>query len=301
MILRYESPRPYPSAVTASNHDVGRHRRPERPPPFAREADMLAPLAAERAQMTPRNIRGWETYFEVQTLRGVVDILFVVPDANVLATREAFAVPPVTDSAQASTLLALTALSSTSPEALSGASLDILASLAPVGREHLRRRVLPLLTESGWVTRCNDGTWTIRTGYRIPLKRIVAVEVKRESWRRGLTQAVSHTEFADTTFVALDAAHLPPVSKVQSAFVHAGVGLVSVERAFSDDLVRGPNVGVLLAATRQKAQEVARAVVAERVVALREAGAWSGEVGHVFGRHVTTSGGEDPRRVYFEA
>jgi hypothetical protein len=45
-----------------------------RPSPFAREADMLLPLAASREQLT-QGRRGWETFYEVQTTHGVVDIL----------------------------------------------------------------------------------------------------------------------------------------------------------------------------------------------------------------------------------
>ena len=46
---------------------------------FLREADMLMPIIAQRMHLLPQNVTDWETFFEIQTMHGVVDMLFVVP------------------------------------------------------------------------------------------------------------------------------------------------------------------------------------------------------------------------------
>jgi hypothetical protein len=256
---------------------------------------MLAPLAAKRPCLTPRKVTGWETFFEVQTMHGVVDILFVVPSARALARRVAAELPAVTDPAQVASLLALTEVGAVTDSRHTGSRVEEFASWVPVSRGHLQRHVLPALTETGWVVAGGDGTWPIRRRYEIPLERIVAVEVKRGEWRRALSQATPHTDFADATFVALDAARTPSLARVTSAFAHAGVGLVTVADIPGDDATVLSHVAVRLRPGRRRRRGLVRAVVAERVIALRDVGVWSGPVGHVFGRQVTTSSGEDPR------
>jgi hypothetical protein len=257
---------------------------------------MLVPLAVCRAQLAEGE-REWETFFEVQTTHGVVDILYVAPDLNVLNDRAQNGVRPVEEVAGVATLLALTAEGhvryrdlSQADERYLGASSRDLASRVPVTHSHLRRHVLPQLVEAGWATREGRDRWLATMSYAIPMRRIVAVEVKRGEWRRALTQAAPHTAFADSTFVALDAARLPDLQVAAPAFTFAGVGLAAVAAHDGHDSVQ-----VLLAAGKDRSTRLPRAVVAERVAALRAAGLRSGPVTHVFGRVLTSSVDSDPR------
>lgn len=264
--------------------------------PFVREADMLIPIDAQRKRLLPQNSMGWETFFEVQTMHGVVDMLFVVPDIDAVAARETVGVPAVTDSAQVATLLGLTALRAIKGHASRGASIHALATLVPVSIAHLRRYVLPALVASGWATQANDGAWLTMHAYEIPFKRIIAVEVKRSEWRRALAQTIPHTEFADTVYVALDAAKIPALPRIEAAFNHAGIGLAAIKRSSCYPAPNATNLEVILRPRHQRKHGLVRAVVAERILALRAAGAFSGPVGPVFGRFISTSAGsQDPR------
>src|ERR1035441_3283023 len=176
---------------------------------------MLTPIDSQRNHLLPWNSTNWETFFEIQTMHGIVDMVFVVPDTNVLQRRTDASLPPVTDSAQVATLLGLSALGAIHGQVISGASATSLASFVSVSSSHLRRRILPGLASSGWIKKLDDGTWVILCGYEIPLRRIIAVEVKRSEWRRALSQAVPHTDFADAAFVALDAKRIPSLNKLE--------------------------------------------------------------------------------------
>lgn len=267
---------------------------------FLREADMLMPIIAQRMHLLPQNVTDWETFFEIQTMHGVVDMLFVVPNTDALAKREAVGLPAVTDSAQVATLLGLTALGAIHGQACSGASAASLASFVPVSSNHLKRRVLPELVSSGWITKLDGDTWVASYEYETPLKQIIAVEVKRSEWRRALSQAIPHTDFADAAFVALDAGRLPSVTKLKPAFSYAGIGLIAVtSRADQGSYSASPELAIIIRPQYHCQSGLIRAVVAERVAALRAAGIPSGPVGHVFGRFITTSAGStDPRMLH---
>jgi hypothetical protein len=283
-------------ATAALSTVASEESQADQPIPFTCEADMLVPLAVRREQFA-QGERGWETFFEVQTTHGVVDILFVAPDLTVLNLRAQSGLPPVEDVAGVATLLALTAgghvrrsdLSRADEPHLAASSRD-LVSRVPVTHSHLRRHVLPQLVEAGWATLTGHDRWLATMRYAIPMRRIVAVEVKRAEWRRALTQAAPHTAFADSTFVALDAARLPDLQVVAPAFTFAGVGLAGVA-AHEDH----GSVQVLVASGQHRSTGLPRAVVAERVAGLRAAGLRSGPVAHVFGRVLTASVDLDPR------
>ncbi len=257
---------------------------------FVREADMLAPLLSWSPEL--RLPAGAEPYFEVQTSQGVVDLLLVVLDEAVVAARRATGLPALAEPAALAAVSALTTLAAVEDGEAPGATARDLAPHVPVGVDHLRRRVLPGLSEMGWVSQGEAGRWRARLRYLAPLRQVMAVEVKRGEWRRALGQAVAHTAFADSTYVALDAARTPPLATLAPAFASAGVGLISVRASGRMTVERQ------LAARRRRAWNgAARALVGERVLALAAAGTRAGSVGPVFGRFFTTSAGSDPRLV----
>jgi hypothetical protein len=267
---------------------------------FQREADMLIPIATHRKRLLPKSMADWEIFFEIQTLHGIVDILFVIPETETIAQRESSGISAVTDTAQVATLMGLTALRAIRGQAATGATASSLKSFVPVSPAHLKRRILPGLAASGWVEKLGDETWVVRCEYKIPLRKIIAIEVKRGEWRRALNQAAPHTHFADAAFVALDAVRVPSLDRLEPAFSHAGVGLITVANWAPRSASSG--LDIMIRPQYHARSGLSRAVVAERVVALRATGMPSGPVGHVFGKFITTSVGTgDPRMESFRA
>jgi hypothetical protein len=257
---------------------------------FVREADMLEPLldGISGALLT----RLGDPFFEVQAMRGVVDLLFVEVDEQVVAARRTDQLPALTEVSAVSTLLALTQLGALAgrDEAVEARDIAPKTSLSP---GHLRRHVLPRLAETGWISRQGTG-WVARRHYQPPARGMVAVEVKRSDWRRALTQAVAYAEFANASYVALDRSRVKDIRPLTQAFEFAGVGLLTVS---SEPHVEGAEDTVTqpIAARRKRRRVLPHAVVAERIAALAAAGRRTGEVGDVFGRFLTTTSGADPR------
>ena len=256
---------------------------------FALELDMLEPLLSGANNLS---LRG-EPFFEVQTLKGVVDLLFVRFDARVRAIRRELGLSPVTEIAQVSALLSLTRLGAILGQS-TGATTTQLEEHTRISSGHLRSRVLPQLVSAGWVDKVGV-KWLVRTPYEAPTFGLSAVELKREDWRGALHQALSHTEFADSSYVALDGARFRNLDRLVPAFEFAGVGLMTLTHGTAP--TGGPVVKTtrIIKPSRKRPRGLAHSVVAERVSALKDAGSRAGDVRPVFGRTLTASSGRDPR------
>ncbi|RYH65393.1 MAG: BadM/Rrf2 family transcriptional regulator [Alcaligenaceae bacterium] len=253
---------------------------------FTREADMLEPLLVGIPAVMPSGMG--EPFFEVQTLRGVVDLLFARINKQVIRTRSKHQLPALIELPAVAVMLALTELGAIEGTGGPAHASDI-APRSSVSVGHLRRTVLPKLVESGWV-RAEGKGWVACQAYQVPVSAMTAVEIKRGDWRRALSQAIAHRDFADT-YVALDRGRFTRPGSAAQAFEYTGVGLLTVN---ADDAVER-RVERIIAARRTRRQVLPQAVVAERVIALIEAGRHSGDVPPVFGRFLTTTSGTDPR------
>ncbi|MEV5642272.1 hypothetical protein AB0L67_19185 [Streptomyces flaveolus] len=261
---------------------------------FKREADMLRPIISNRYKFTsPRT--PWEHFYEIQTTKGVADIIFAVFNEDVIGDRKRWGVHPV----QSKTAIdVLTLLSATRKQNAAGRKASPSLSTSEVAKKtltstsHLSQQLLPKLIEYGWVERTGRGHWQAKHLYACPATSIYAIEVKRTDWQRALSQAASHTRFANKTFLAMDAERLPKSqNRLHVALEHAGVGLFAVSAsALKDPLT------VLANPTRKSPRNSERSVVSERLLSVRNSEGNSGFWGHVFGRIVTTSSGDDPRK-----
>lgn len=255
---------------------------------FEREADMLAVIDAHHRKIA--NSRRISVYFEVQTLQGIADVLLVDIDEQALEDRMRLNATPLFDLTAASVIHSLSGMRN-----LKGSVQDI-AEFLGADPGHLRRVVLPRLQDAAWINQEKSGIWALNQPYRDPVRRMIAIEAKREGWRRALTQAASHVEFADATYVALDGSRKMDVPALEGAFSLAGVGLLTVHANHST--VSNPNASqikrVILPA-RKRRRNAIRTAVAERVLALHQSGIRSGHVQHVFGKMVTSQWNNDPR------
>ncbi|GGY21732.1 hypothetical protein [Streptomyces tanashiensis] len=257
---------------------------------FTREADMLDPIVSGRQKFTSLRTR-WESFYEVQTSQGVVDLIFAVFLPTHVNEREIWGVHPIQER---SALDALTALSQkvSEPQGFLTMSTVEIADRVRISPSHLRKKVLPHLVDLGWVERSGKSYWRARHLHKCPTSSIYAIEVKRSEWQRALMQATSHTRFANKTYVAMDASRIPrSPESFEGAMRFTGIGMISVS---ADD--QHPPVSVVIEARKKSPSSVDRLLVAERLLAIRSSGGNAGEISHVFGQWVTTSSGPDPRR-----
>ncbi|MEU3346271.1 hypothetical protein ABZ723_15050 [Streptomyces sp. NPDC006700] len=172
------------------------------------------------------------------------------------------------------------------------ATTSEIATNTLTSTSHLTQQLMPMLIEYGWVERVGRGHWKVRHAYQCPTTSIYAIEVKRSDWQRALGQATPHTKFANKTFLAMDEARLPKAKEtLLGALGHAGVGLLSL----SADRLKDP-LEIIANPSRRSPKSTERFVVAERLLAVRGSGGNSGFWGHVFGKLITTSSGDDPRK-----
>lgn len=111
------------------------------------------------------------------------------------------------------------------------------------------------------------------------------MELKRDDWRGALAQAASHVAAVDASWVALDRESSCAAVKAAAAFAHAGVGLVLLSR-WADGCEVGERLKVAVQTPNAwfGTDAAARAVLAERCLAMRMRGEASDPLSHVFGR-----------------
>lgn len=261
---------------------------------FKREADMLYPLTENRHKFTSPRTR-WEYFYEIQTPKGVADFVLAVFNRKVIDDRRNWGVHPIQSKSAIDIVSFLTTVQQNyelGSQASPIATTSEIAYRTLTSASHVTQQLIPMLIEYGWVERTGRGQWRCKHAYQCPTTSIYAIEVKRSDWQRALGQATSHTRFANKTFLAMDSERLPKTrNNLLAALEHAGVGLLSI----SADPIKEP-LTVVANPSRKSPINNERFVVAERVLAVRGSGGNSGFWGHVFGRLLTTSSGEDPRK-----
>lgn len=255
--------------------------------PFEREADMLASIVRAFPAVRGRPLRA---FFEVQTMQGIADIVLVDLIDEALREREQSGQGSLTEAGH---IAVVHALSTSGDVAMSTGQI---ADCARTSASHLRRSIIPSLIAAEWVRPAGLGEWQLRNPYRSPVRRIVAIEVKRSEWRTAIRQVLPHTEFANATYVALDAARTPSGDGWTGPFLTAGVGLVAVQA--TPAVINDPasaSVTRVVRARERRPRGLARSVLAERIASLSRSGISSGRLGAVFGRIITSRWGVDVR------
>lgn len=245
---------------------------------FATEADMLGYIAAAAPTLAgPRAV----AVFEVQSAAGVPDVVAAVLDPPAVA--DLAQVGFITDQAKISALLAL------SDALLADAALNAVevATAAGVSTRYVTSSVMPELVDRGVAVALGSGLWTAKERYRSPALRLVTVEAKLRDWRRGLGQAARHAAGADAAWLVLDSQCTRPAETRTAWFSTAGVGLAGIDQEGVLSTLLQPTGGEVLRERRE--------LLAQRVAALCCSGATSGPISRVFGRHLTSTIGLDPR------
>ncbi|GAA3010930.1 hypothetical protein Sfulv_31840 [Streptomyces fulvorobeus] len=247
---------------------------------FKREADMLAPIAKQAAQLMPGSSN---TFFEVQTTSGVPDIVFCDFNKSAVKRRKASGKSFITDLSDMCVTLALKNVDTETVTA------PALAERLPWSAKYISSTVLPRLAEHGHVERERRGHWRLVSKFESLARRTCTIEVKIRDWRSGYGQALRHGTSADEAWLVLDCAFGGPASAHEEWFQRAGVGLATLHATEGINRVVAPKA-------RKRAQSVYRELLAERAANLYVEGKVSDSIGLVFGADLTTSTGPDPRR-----
>jgi hypothetical protein len=230
-------------------------------------ADSLSGLVGERCGSSEPFV-----VTEVPAAEGVPDLVAVVWDQEAVDNRMAANLTPVEDLTSVRVLIA----ASSGIDSIRG-----LAAKSGVTASHLRRNILPVLFESRWMQPAEaQGKIKICSKYRCVAELLVTVEAKKANWNRALKQAMRHASGADYAYVALDEARATAAKSFASEFSALGVGLLTAHAGS----------GLVQAVThpiKQWVDEAARAVLAERIWALKLAGRESGPTFPVFGKDLS--------------
>jgi hypothetical protein len=108
--------------------------------------------------------------------------------------------------------------------------LDNLATHTGTSKSHLRRSVLPALTEAGWTERLPGRSTSITptTAHEPLADWIVTIEAKRTAWAAAVAQARRHLRAADRAFIAIDAHHARRAVTTAPELARQGLGVATV-------------------------------------------------------------------------
>lgn len=104
----------------------------------------------------------------------------------------------------------------------------------PYSQEYFREKLLPFLMKNE-ICSFQDNYLDCLWQYKVAIKETIAIEAKVSNWRRGLYQAYRYRQYADKSYLALDANHIEPAWKHISEFKDANVGLIRVD--VSSDII----------------------------------------------------------------
>jgi hypothetical protein len=183
--------------------------------PFRFERQMLEPL--ERA--LPGTLR-LPAHRPCRILREV-DLGRIVPDVLIGVWRGRAPAPVrVRAGYREAHILALL-------EAVPSLTAHEIASELFLDRAATDRALVRLKRHGAVVERC--GCWAIANAWHSRFVEVVAVEAKLDRWRDALAQAAAYLEFANRSYVVLDARRVDAGRVMREAFASLGVGLLLLD------------------------------------------------------------------------
>jgi len=117
-------------------------------------------------------------------------------------------------------------------------------------------RTFQKLERLGAVTKSATGSVRISQKHTTRAVEIVAIEFKMRRWRDALGQAIAYRNFADRSYVVLDANQVKVVPEMIAAFIDVQVGLI---------LQRGDELQVIAEATKKPQITSDRVIAAQKL------------------------------------
>jgi len=209
-----------------------------------------------------------EVFTEVPAVHGRPDVVGVRFDAAALHVRMLAGVVPLSGDAEVRAVHTL---------GRGGAEIGEIAARISMSRDYVRRAVVPLLSDLGWIVRDADRV-VRRPEAQWAGRRIVTVEAKLRDWRRALAQARRQKHSADAAYIALDALSSARLAPYAQQIADGGIGVLTVH---SDS----GRVEILArpAGSSRHATAVGRTLLAERALEMMNRGTREGQISPVFG------------------
>lgn len=237
---------------------------------FRYESEMIPALRAALPELAfgHRFRSDVEVFTEVPAVHGRPDVVGVRFDASALHTRVLAGVVPLSGDAE---VRAIHALGST------GAEVGEIAARIGMSRDYVRRAVVPLLSDLGWIVR--DAERIVRRPEaQWAGRRVVTVEAKLKDWRRALAQARRQKHSADVAYIALDARSAARLAPHAQQIAEGGIGVLAVHpESGRVEILARPAV------SSRHATAVGRALLAERALDMMNRGTREGQISPVFG------------------
>jgi hypothetical protein len=235
--------------------------------PFRTEAAMAPHLKPHVKALTGDPV-SWFT--EVPAANGIPDVVLVRFDRSETRRRNRHGLVMPDDLGCVRTVLALT---DSDP---SGATAREIAAMTGLSVDVVRRRALPRLADAGWIVRTGQA-WAPTQPYADPAQFLVTIELKLRDWRGALAQALQARASSDMSWVILG----HPTTKALEQLKHfeirgIGLGLLDCE-----------DLRIVQTPRQAGCDPARRALLAERLLAMRAAGTSAGPGRHVFGRVLT--------------
>lgn len=209
-----------------------------------------------------------EIFTEVPAVHGRPDVVGVRFDTRVLRVRMLAGVLALSGDAE---VRAVQALGSR------GAEIGEIAARIGMSRDYVRRSVVPLLSDLGWIVRDADRI-VRRPEAQWAGRRVVTVEAKLKDWRRALAQARRQKHSADAAYIALDALSSARVAPHTRQIAEGGIGVLTVHpESGRVQLLARPSL------SSGHATAVGRALLAERALEMMNRGTREGQISPVFG------------------
>lgn len=247
---------------------------------FRYEADLVASLrdALPRLAFRHEARSPVQVFTEVPAVQGVPDLAGVRFIEQNIALRHQADVRPLSSDVEVRTVMAL-----------GHDVLDVaeLAYRTQTSRTYMRRAILPLLRDLGWVVLEADNLIYRRPEAVWVGRRVVTVEAKLKNWQAALSQARRQKHSADAAFIALDATKAGPVGQYLDEIARSGIGVISVDR-------KSCLSSVLVRPERQHSShlEVGKNLLAERCLDMLQRGTKEGKIYPVFGEIPPSSSGD---------
>lgn len=181
---------------------------------------MTAPVSAVVEELMPDGRIPDHVLREVPAGQGVVDLLAVDFDDDVLSRRVRAGLGPIV------LPLRIEVLSHLRPDRF--LSLERLAARVGSNPRALRRSTLGPLAEIGAIDL--DATRARATGVWIPVaKRMTAIELKLSKWQSAMRQAYNAGRAADRSWAILDARRSGGALRNRDYFAELGIGLAFID------------------------------------------------------------------------
>jgi hypothetical protein len=238
---------------------------------FRYESEMISPLRAAipRLAFGHRPDTDVLVFSEVPAVHGVPDLTAIRFDWDAISVRQAANVRPLATDTEVRTVLALGCATMPSAE---------LARLTNMTPEYVRRAVVPLLVERGWISVHASGSLSRTPGSQWIARRVVTIEAKLRDWHRAIGQARRQQLSADAAFVALETTSARNLEGDLSTIAAGGIGVIAVDPATQ-------RVSVLIRPRYLPKQRsrVGRMLIAERCLDMWQRGELEGQIYPVFG------------------